>query len=463
MRYLNAALTLCLLAAPLAEAQSKKATIAVAPFDLHQGVRAKPNVHIETDTLTQKFVGSLVRTRKFDVVERSKIDTLLQEMKLGETGLMDPARAAAMGKALGADFFVMGEITIFEYAAKRIQAPISKEWALDEELRLHVDMRIVNTNTTKVTAAETGSAVYKGRTKTSARPELDGGPSKVAIDQIQRDVVEALVIKVINAVYPVRVIGVNANGVVSINRGEGGGINVGEEYDVFTEGEELVDPDTGEVLGSEETKIGRIRVDEILAKFSKCSILAGSPARGNLCRPASGDVSAPPPPPPPPPSDTLPPVIRILAPQANSTLSGNPINVVCEVTDNEGVARVTISGQDATATGGNRWSGKVRAASGGNLVRVAAWDHEGNKAEAQVTFNYDETPPGVEADARILVEGKVDDLGCTLTINGQRVDYDKSTGQYSARVPPNPENPGQVVIVATDEFGNQTKEIRNLK
>ena len=135
MRYLNAAVLLCLASAPLALGQSKKATIAVAPFDLHQGVRANPNVHVETDTLTQKFVGSLVRTRKFDVVERSKLDTLLKEMKLGETGLMDPTRAAAMGKALGADYFVMGEITIFEYTGKRIQAPFGNEWALDEELR----------------------------------------------------------------------------------------------------------------------------------------------------------------------------------------------------------------------------------------------------------------------------------------------------------------------------------------
>lgn len=462
MRYLNAALALCLVASPLAIAQSKKATIAVAPFDLHQGVRAKPNVHIETDTLTQKFVGSLVRTRKFDVVERSKIDTLLEEMKLGQSGLMDPTRAAQMGKALGADYFVLGEITIFEYTAKRIQAPHGQQWALDEELRLHIDMRIVNTNTTKVTAAETGTAVYKGRTKTRAKPELNNPPSKVALDQIQRDVVAALVIKVINAVYPVKIIGVNANGVVSINRGEGGGIAVGEEFDVFTEGEELVDPDTGEVLGSEETKIGRIRVEQILAKFSKCSIVAGSPARGNLCRPATGEIAAPPPP-PPPPRDTQPPRITILAPQAGKTLSVNPINVVCEVTDNQGVARVTISGQNATAAGNNRWQGKVRASNGGNLVRVLAWDHEGNQAQAQVTFQFDETPPGVEADAQILVEGKVDDLGCTLTINGQRVDYDKTTGRYSARVAPNPQNPGQVEIIATDEFGNQTKEIRNLK
>ena len=71
-------------------------------------------------------------------------------------------------------------------------------------------------------------------------------------------------------------------------------------------------------------------------------------------------------------------------------------------------------------------------------------------------------PPEVDADATILVEGKVDDLRSTLTINGINVQYD-AQGNYSVRVPADPSDPGKITIIATDEFGNQTKEIRNLK
>ena len=50
--------------------------------------------------------------------------------------------------------------------------------------------------------------------------------------------------------------------VVSVNRGESAGIRQGEWYDVFAMGEDMVDPDTGEVLGSTETKVGRIKISQ---------------------------------------------------------------------------------------------------------------------------------------------------------------------------------------------------------
>ena len=41
--------------------------------------------------------------------------------------------------------------------------------------------------------------------------------------------------------------------------------------------------------------------------------------------------------------------------------------------------------------------------------------------------------------------------------------FDKTTGKYSVRVTPDPQNPGRVTIVATDEYGNQTVETRNVR
>jgi hypothetical protein len=62
-----------------------------------------------------------------------------------------------------------------------------------------------------------------------------------------------------------------------------------------------------------------------------------------------------------------------------------------------------------------------------------------------------------------VVEGRVDDLSCTLTINGHPVQYDRQTGRYSARIPADPQNPGRVTVIATDEFGNSTTEVRRLR
>lgn len=157
-------------------------------------------------------------------------------------------------------------------------------------------------------------------------------------------------------------------------------------------------------------------------------------------------------------------MITILSPKEGSTLNVNPVNVVCQVTDPGGqVTRVAIAGRDATRDDKGNWRGQVRANEGGNRVRIEAWDAAGNRAEATVTFAFDSTPPQVEAQAMLLVEGSVDDLSCTLTINGQPVQYDKQTGRYSVRVPPDPQNPGVVTIVVTDEYGNQRVESRRVQ
>lgn len=467
MRKLTPVLCLGLLALAPASAQNppnapSKVTIAVAPFTFHTGVVAPPGTALETTQLTNKFVTALVQTRKFDVVERERVDTLISEMQMGEAGLMDPARAVQAGKMLGADYFLMGEISVFTLTTTVKQVPGTTRWTRTEELRLILDMRIVDTRTSKIVSAEKGEALFRGQQLFPQRPDVNAPVEPKALDDIQRDVVAKCVIKVVDAVYPIKIIAVNA-AECSINRGEGGGVAVGDVLDVYAEGQEMIDPDTGEVLGSEETKTARIRVTQVLPKFSKAQIQSGTPAVGQICRPASGEASFQPPPPPPPPRDTTPPAITILAPKEGSTVNQNPINVVVSATDQGGeVTRVTIAGRDATKDDRGNWRGQVRANEGGNRVRVEAFDAAGNRAEASVTFSFDSTPPAVQADARLLVEGSVDDLTCTLTINGQAVQYDKTTGRYSVRVTPDPKNPGVVTIVVTDEYGNQRVENRKI-
>lgn len=440
-----------------------KVTIAVAPFTFHRSVAAPPGAALETSTLTNKFVTALVQTRKFDVVERERVDTLINEMQMSEAGLMDPARAVEAGRMLGADYFLMGEISVFTLTTTVRQVPNTTRWQRVEELRLILDMRIVDTRTSKIVSAEKGEALMRANQLFPQRPDVNSPVDPKSLDDIQRDVVDKCVIKVIDAIYPIRIIAVNADG-ASVNRGEGGGLSVGDTLDVYAEGQEMIDPDTGEVLGSEETKVGRIRITQVLAKFSKAQVLGGSPAVGQICRLATGDANFAPPPPPPPPRDATPPQITILSPKEGATINANPVNVVCQVTDQGGeVARVSIAGAPATRDDRGNWRGQVRANEGGNRVRVEAWDAAGNRAEVQVTFAFDSTPPAVQADAKLTVEGQVDDLTCTLTINGQTVQYDKTTGRYSVRVTPDPQNPSVVTIVVTDEYGNQRVENRRIQ
>ena len=198
-----------------------------------------------------------------------------------------------MGKALGADYFVMGEITIFEYTAKRVQAPVSKQWALDEELRLHVDMRIVNSRTSKVVAA------HKGEVKDISRTLHDSNDAPPAleadfVDQLQRKLCDELVVYTIDSVYPIRI--VDSDGLeVSLNRGQGGGLEVGMTLDVLVEGKQIKDPDTGELLGYRQRQIGQIRVTEVEERLTHGTVISGEAPfpEGAVCKPVQKEEAKP--------------------------------------------------------------------------------------------------------------------------------------------------------------------------
>ena len=61
---------------------------------------------------------------------------------------------------------------------------------------------------------------------------------------------------------------------IVINRGTREGVAVGQKFDVGTS-EDLVDPDTGEVLDSEMKTVGAIEVTEAKEKIAYCTALAG--------------------------------------------------------------------------------------------------------------------------------------------------------------------------------------------
>ena len=64
--------------------------------------------------LAEEFSISLFKTKKFLVVDRSQIQTLMEENKIGSTGTLNPAEVARLGKAAGVQIVVTGTITMVD-------------------------------------------------------------------------------------------------------------------------------------------------------------------------------------------------------------------------------------------------------------------------------------------------------------------------------------------------------------
>lgn len=93
------------IAAPPAPA--KTARVSVLYFDVQSTQEA---LKVFNKGLSELMIADLAQSTDLTVVERSRLEEILAELKLGETRYADPATAAKIGKLVGAQFMVAGTI-----------------------------------------------------------------------------------------------------------------------------------------------------------------------------------------------------------------------------------------------------------------------------------------------------------------------------------------------------------------
>ncbi len=269
--------TLCF---ALADAQPKK-RIAVARFDdgaAYHGCGAGVSDMLAT---------ALVKSGKFLVTERKDLDKVLTEQKLGASGIVTAETAPAMGRVLGVDMIVVGSVS--ELGTKKrdvgggigiFDAGVSSKTA-----RAAVDIRLVNTTTGEIIAAETeegtestlGLGVRYDDINFSDMSAWDDTDLGKAAREAINNCVELIVDNMDAIPWSGRVIKVNADGTVLMKPGSEGNITSGMEVEVYQLGEEIKDPDTGLSMGNEETKVGRLKVvsDMLNGKACKAKVVSG--------------------------------------------------------------------------------------------------------------------------------------------------------------------------------------------
>jgi curli biogenesis system outer membrane secretion channel CsgG len=71
----------------------------------------------------------LLETKYFDLLEREKLGQILDEQKLGMSGVVDDATAVEVGKLLGVNAMVFGEVTVFrvepdEFGSEKVERKV---------------------------------------------------------------------------------------------------------------------------------------------------------------------------------------------------------------------------------------------------------------------------------------------------------------------------------------------------
>ncbi len=239
------------------------------------------------------FVTELVKSGKYRVIDREQLDAILREKNLSLSGEIDPKTAVKAGKLLGVEYLVTGALTELGVADRGARVPgafgLPSVRVGSQKMDASIDARMISTTTGEIIWADTAK-----ETTSDASVFVAGAGGGVddrrKLDRVLRPVVVKLAESMGKASAATSGLGgaSDASGIagkiakveggsVYLNVGAEAGIKEGDTFDVYRVGNVIKDPDTGEVLGSDESKVGRVKVTKVMgARLSTASVVSGS-------------------------------------------------------------------------------------------------------------------------------------------------------------------------------------------
>lgn len=274
-------------------AKGMKKTVAVFDFQNDSGYSSKADLGKDFST---QLSDALVQSDQFVVLTRKDLDVVMAEQDLANSDRFAKSNAAQTGKLTSAQILIKGKITEFEeqksgggqgLTVKGFSIGANKATA-----HIAVIIQLVDSTTGEILESQR----VEGDAKSGGLSLGYSGDFDISSSNFKKTPLgKAVQIAIDNAVHYIagkmadipwkgKVVLVKDD-VIFLNAGENSGINRGDSFAIFKEGESLIDPDTGMNLGSDATKIADVSVVEVQEKFSKAKVLgvaSGEIAKGDI-------------------------------------------------------------------------------------------------------------------------------------------------------------------------------------
>jgi curli biogenesis system outer membrane secretion channel CsgG len=246
-------------------------------------------------SLTEALTTSLVATSRFIVLERSALAQVQQEQDLGASGRVNKETSADVGKLMGAQVLITGDITSFTFKKSALGGKLTNVFkGVDAGLErvsasVSIDLRLIDAVTGEIIASikGDGEATQQGITADLTRDEkkYDGSVSlatplgKASREAIQK-AVGGILANVPKMKWSARVIDFR-DGVVYVNAGTGYSMQPGMALEIFDPQPALIDPQTGRNLGSPDKLVGEVVIDHVDTEYSTAKVVSGAAFKRN--------------------------------------------------------------------------------------------------------------------------------------------------------------------------------------
>jgi len=269
----------------LPQMRGPKKLVAVADFENKTNYAGQ--VSLGTG-MAEQLTDALIQSKQFIVLERADIKGVLEEQDFAASGRTTSTGGAKIGQLNRAQILIKGAVTEFSYSESGGGQGLSiKGFSVgtsSNNAHVAVIVYLYDTTTGQVLDSQRceGKAESGGLSFAVAKRDWGFGTSgfkstplgkatQIAIDQA----VVFIAARMASVPWQGRIVKADSSKVY-LNVGTSSGIHVGDEFNVYKEGEALVDPESGLNLGSEMTRIGRVQIVQVQEKFAIATPVAGN-------------------------------------------------------------------------------------------------------------------------------------------------------------------------------------------
>ncbi|QDU33545.1 Curli production assembly/transport component CsgG [Poriferisphaera corsica] len=222
-----------------------------------------------TQSMDQQLIDRMHNTRKFQIVSRSDLKTILDEQDL-QSVISNPSdvNTAQAFKVAGCKYSLIVSVDDYQDLSEHLRGEGGQVLATKRTIRLSAISKLYDNTTGVLLESANFQISNKDGAQKMAGAIGDGRISDRLITELARRMSDKSANRVMDVLFPAKVIGLTGN-FVTINRGDGTGITKDQVWTIYATGESMIDPDTGEELGAEEIPVGKIKVTQVTPKFSR--------------------------------------------------------------------------------------------------------------------------------------------------------------------------------------------------
>jgi curli biogenesis system outer membrane secretion channel CsgG len=250
---------------------------AVAQRMSAQGVKLSLDTILEA--LDSQLHDRLLNTRRFEMIERGDADALAKEA--GASGQMFAFN--------GADYILTVRVDNFNDRTETRRLQSLGKTIMGRAVEISAVAKITEVSTQRaIASANFAVKKYDSENRSENTTHAVGEATDILMSDAVRELAQKIASRTTDVVYPARVLA-KRDRTVTINRNDQSGIAVGQIWEVYALGDELVDPDTGE-KSREEVLVGKVKVTRVTPQNSQAEVVEDTGIeRGAIVRLAAGE------------------------------------------------------------------------------------------------------------------------------------------------------------------------------